>query len=143
MMKTIASLFMIMLVGILQFQAPAQSDTGRVKDKQEGKIMIIQDSRIELLVQKHMGLKEEVRTAEGYRIQIISSSSREKALAAKANFITKYPDYKIYLTYQQPYYKLRVGNYYTRLDAQRARMEILEDFNDSFIVKDEIRVIDN
>jgi len=40
--------------------------------------------------------------------------------------------------FQSPYYKVRVGDFRSRMDAEGFKQKIINDFPDSFVVKDEI-----
>ncbi len=131
--------FVYTLIGIFATLGTLAQSTA---DESKGKVTILQDPRLEQLIQKHIEINENKTTIRGYRIQIASSASRYAALDMKASFMKKYPEAKVYLSYQQPYYKLRIGDYRTRLEAQKGRQIILHDFKDAFIVRDDIRIND-
>ena len=77
---------------------------------------------------------------EGFRIQIYFGSDMRESIAAMSSFKAKYPDYnrQVYQLYQQPTWKIRVGNFYREIDAQKLLHELREFFPDAFVVKDEI-----
>jgi len=77
----------------------------------------------------------------GYRIQIAFNSDRSKAMSAKSKFINRFPEYssRAYDLYQQPYWKVRVGDLYRQVDAQSLLKEIRVSFPDAFVVRDFIR----
>ena len=74
----------------------------------------------------------------GYRVQIGSETNSHPAKRIRAAFIQKYNDVSAYEDYHQPYFKVRVGDFKTKLEAIKFQKEILSDFPNSFIVKDEI-----
>ena len=49
----------------------------------------------------------------------------------------------IYLVFGQPYYRLRVGDFRTRLEAEKAYQTISQDYKKSFITSDRIQLPDN
>lgn len=109
-----------------------------------GKVVIKQDSRIAALVAKHRALGEKGKT-DGYRVQIFFDSgnnSKNRAAAKKGQFIASYPGVGAYLTYQTPNFKVRVGDFRCRLDAEGFKAKIIGDFPDAFVVKDEINYPD-
>lgn len=57
----------------------------------------------------------------GFRIQIYSDSNSEtaknSARAKAANISSKFPEYRTYVTYNSPYWRLRVGDFRTREEA--------------------------
>jgi hypothetical protein len=87
------------------------------------------DPRIEQLVRKQIEINEATtresrRYVQGFRIQVINSPDRTKVVAAKAKVYEQFPDWKSYLLYQSPNYKLRVGNFKTQEEAQDAMKQL-------------------
>lgn len=128
-------LFFITII-FLSTKAWSQPDTGSV--------IIHKDPRLDLLVKKQAQINEETtrenrRTGPGFRIQIISTTDRAKAIAAKTKIYRSYPELKPYFLYQSPYYRLKVGNFKTREEAEEYIPSLSRDFaNAVFIVKDMI-----
>ena len=107
---------------------------------QTGNIDIIADSKIQTIVEQHKSLNDKEKQV-GWRVQIFFDSgtnSKAKAYGKKSLFDSKYYGIKSYLTFQTPNYKIRVGDFRTRWDADGFKQQILNDFSDSFVVKDEI-----
>ena len=76
-----------------------------------------------MLVKKQTQINEETsresrKTSKGYRLMIISTSNRDEAIAARTKIYTHFPEIKSYLIYQSPYFKLKVGNFKERKDAE-------------------------
>jgi len=105
-----------------------------------GYINIIATTNIDALVNKHIRLNSNRSRMNGYRIQLAQNSSRSFVLEKKNDFLQKYPDIRSYMVYEQPYFKLRVGNYENKLDAFRVYRDILRNFGNAFIVEDFIDV---
>jgi SPOR domain len=109
-------------------------------------VVIYKDPRIDVLVKKQIDINEETtrdsrRTASGYRILVINSNDRKKVFDAKARIYQLYPELKPYLLYQAPFYKLKVGNFRTKEEAEEFRVELSRDFPTGlFIVRDIIEV---
>lgn len=97
-----------------------------------------QDERIDKLVQTHIQNCEKKETISGYRVQIHFGGEREKAKEIKSKFLQQYPEISAYEIYHQPNFKIRVGDFRTRLEAQKFLKEIHTVFTSSFIVTDEI-----
>lgn len=77
----------------------------------------------------------------GYRIQIAAYSgvnSKSQAEIAKNSFNNLFPYTKSYLIYSEPYFKVRVGNYYTRLEAYKDLETIRLTYPSAYIVPDKI-----
>ena len=103
-----------------------------------GKITIQKDYRVDSLINRHIRINNEKQFIPGYRIQVFFGSTRTEALSAKADFIKKYPDMKVYMIYEQPNYKIRAGDFTNRYEAEKYHQQIIADFKSCFIVPDEI-----
>lgn len=77
---------------------------------------------------------------QGYRIQIVNSSNRDEVYNKKTDVYQNFNNHKAYIVYDLPYYKLRVGDFKTKLEARKLLEEIIAIFPTAFIVKDEIIV---
>ncbi len=102
---------------------------------------IVQDKRVNELVLKHVLINEARKgKIKGYRVQIHFGQEKAKALDVKSKFMAQHKDVPSYLDYQQPYFKIRVGNFRTKLEAYKLLQEISGDFSGSFIVSDDIEL---
>jgi len=104
------------------------------------KVTVIEDPQIVSLVQKHIYLNEKQKI-NGWRVQIFFESgnnSKSRAHTKKGLFMTLFPNTGVYLMFQSPYYKVRVGDFRSRMYAEGFKQKIIRDFPDSFVVKDEI-----
>jgi hypothetical protein len=106
------------------------SDTGFVK--------INKDPRVDKLESKY--IESQNGKMKGYRVQIHFGAEKAKALQVKSRFLTKYPDMRAYDPFDAPYFKIRVGDFRTKLEAYKFLQEIKEEFPSSFIVTDEIEL---
>jgi hypothetical protein len=105
-----------------------------------GKIEIVQEESIDRLMLKHLAINSENESIDGYRIQIHFGGEREKAKTIKTKFLQQFPDVAAYEVYQQPNFKVRVGDFRTRIEAQKFMNEINSFFPSSFLVADEIHL---
>ncbi|MES1224512.1 MAG: SPOR domain-containing protein [Bacteroidota bacterium] len=104
------------------------------------KVVIVQDEGIEKLLLKHLAINTENETIDGYRIQIHFGGEREKAKSVKTKFLQQFPEVPAYEVYQQPNFKVRVGDFRTRLEAQKFMNELSPSFPSAFIVADDIHL---
>ena len=77
-------------------------------------------------------------TANGYRVQIFFGSNRQAAYSAQAKFKDEYPELRTYITYIEPNFKVRVGDFRTRLEAQKLQSELTQMFSSLFIIPEKI-----
>jgi len=106
------------------------------KDSLNHKVKIIQDNRIEKLNTTYTSLYE----LNGYRIQIYSGNKKQPARQIRLKFSQLYKGVEAHESYQQPYFKVRVGDFRTKLEALKFQKEIQENFPNSYLVKDKIEV---
>ncbi|MBT8326668.1 MAG: SPOR domain-containing protein, partial [Bacteroidia bacterium] len=61
--------------------------------------------------------------------------------ASKTKFRSSFPEYanRTYSLYQQPYWKIRVGDFYREIDAQKLLAEVRVKFPNAFVVRDYIK----
>jgi len=77
--------------------------------------------------------------AQGFRVQIFASSSIDEANAARATAMEKVGSDSVYVVYDPPVYKVRVGDYAARLEAnQRLSRLINLGYPDAWVVADRI-----
>ncbi len=100
---------------------------------------IVKDPRLDLLIQKQAELNRKVyldnnRTAQGFRILVMNTSDRKKAMDTKSTLMRDFPDHKTYLIYQSPHFKIQIGNFRTRDDAEGLRKKISRKFPSGVIV---------
>ena len=98
---------------------------------QEGVVEVHQDKQIDALLR----VKKEVNaTAANYKIQIYSGnrSGAEKAQTDFRNSFSEWPSTK---EFETPNYKIWVGNFKTRLEADRALVKIKRKFTNAFPFK--------
>ncbi len=107
---------------------------------EDSTIIITKDAWVDDLIKKQKEINLQKQTIPGYRIQIYFGAIRQKALEAKADFASKHPNITTYLSYQQPNFKVRAGDFRTRLEAQKLLKEIQGWYSTSFIVQDDIRI---
>jgi len=96
------------------------------------------------VIQKHTEAWQKVKTVSGYKIQIgalSGSQSRLKAIETKETFGRLFPAIECYLSYAEPNFRIRVGDFRSRLEAFRYLDKIQQHFPGAFIVKENISVI--
>jgi hypothetical protein len=87
-------------------------------------VVIHKDPRLDVLLKKQGDVnaaikKANARTAKGFRLLVVNTNKRDEAIAAKTKVYSNFPELKAYLVYQSPYFKLKVGNFRTREEAQQ------------------------
>ena len=106
-----------------------------------GSLNVDQDSRIESLIAKQRSLYKVDSSFSGYRIHIfmeIGNEALDHAKNVKSQFEKAFPDIPIYLTYVEPYFRLRAGDFRNRLEAEKSLRRIKPKFKEAFVTADMI-----
>lgn len=98
------------------------------------------DSLANQLVERHKKVNAAKMSMSGFRVQLYFGSERQKANEIRTDFLSQYPGTGAYLLYQQPYFKVRVGDFRTRLEAQAFLKKISPVYSSAFIVTDEVKL---
>ncbi len=140
-------IFVVQLLMLWASGQPLQAqDSLFIKPRQNSKVSVQKDNRIDLLIKKQIQVNEETsrqsrRQDKGFRLLVISTTLREEALAAKTKVYTYFPELKAYLFHQSPYYRVKAGNFKERKEAEQyqRRLELLFP-KGVFIINDIIEV---
>ncbi len=97
---------------------------------QEGKVNIDQDKDITKLLE----FKKDLNTVDLYKIQVYQGN-RSGAEEAKSKFASLYDEWPISMEYETPNYKIWVGNFRSRLEADKALIKIKSNYVNAFIFK--------
>lgn len=119
----------------------ALSSFSIAQNESSGEVQIIEDERIDTLLSMHKILNEYDPEIFGWRIEIFFESgnnSKRLAIEAQSAFIGMYTEVPTHLLFQAPYYKVRVGDYRTRLEAEEFLKRISGNYPNAFVVKDKI-----
>ena len=98
---------------------------------QEGTVIIDQSKAIDKLLE----FKKDIKTVGTFRIQVYSGSSSSAASNVKAEFKQSYGQWPVEMVFNTPNYKIWVGNFRDRLEADRALLRIKKNYMNAFIFK--------
>jgi SPOR domain len=60
-------------------------------------------------------------TMPGYRVQVLNTTDRALVYSQKAVLYQKFPSQKLYVIAQSPFFKLRMGNFSSKAEAEKYR----------------------
>ena len=92
------------------------------------------------LVDHHRKIGALKNSMPGFRIQVFFGPERQKAQETKTQLTALYAENQTYLVYQQPNFKVRLGDFKTRLEASRFLQQVQSSYPGAFIVPDEVRL---
>lgn len=81
-----------------------------------------------------------VKTAAGFRILAYTGPSRDDAMRIRTAVIRRDPSEKDYLLYEQPTFRLKIGDYFTRLEAEQALAKWRDVIPQGLIVAEPVNV---
>lgn len=92
-------------------------------------VLVTEDPRIGLLVQKSREINENIyrktiQNLQGFRVQVVNTNDRKNALDVKTRLLSLFPEESTYLTYHSPYFRVQIGNFRTREDAEELLNEV-------------------
>jgi hypothetical protein len=113
---------LILILGLL-YAVTANAQDADVRDSALASAAVHRDPRVESLMNIQIRInevttRESRRNQSGFRIQVANSKDRNEVFAIKTRVYQQYPELKPYLIYQPPNYKLKIGNFKTKEEAQ-------------------------
>jgi hypothetical protein len=110
----------LLVVTLLALRAMANSDT----------VIVRKDPRLDILsakqaqINKRSSMMTSSGLYKGFRVQVLSTQSRGEAFKMKTDLLTRFPEEKSYLIFQSPNFKVRIGNFLKRSDAERLKQQL-------------------
>jgi sporulation related protein len=101
------------------------------------------DSLLEANYYKLLVKNNKVKGIPGYRIRIYSESgigAKEQQQRVRASFLSIFSETDAYYKYEEPYFKVYVGDCRTRSEALKLHDQIKKKFPNSFLVEDFINI---
>jgi len=101
---------------------------------------IINEKGIDNLVSKYENILKNTGGINGWRLQLKFKAKESEIIKIKLKFIKLFPDIPVFLEYQEPYYRIRVGNCRTKLEALKIKNLIKKHFSDTYPVPEIISI---
>lgn len=108
-------------------------------------IIVKKDPRLDVLSARQAALnkRNSLMTSngqyKGFRVQVLSTRERTKAFDLKSQLLSRYPEEKTYTVFQSPYFKVRIGNFIKKEDAEAFRKQLAKAYPEgTFVVPDVI-----
>jgi hypothetical protein len=98
------------------------------------------NDRVAALMDTLANRNKAVRYAKGYRILAYSGTERKAWLNMRQAIVKRVPEERDYPIYTQPNYRLKIGDYFTRVEAQQVLLRIKDITPNAMIITDQINV---
>lgn len=114
-----------------------------IKEKTGGVIIQIPqqvNSQVDIALDSIAVRNKNVRYSSGYRIQVYVGNDRREVDEAKVFIYQNFPELNTYLTFSQPTYKLKAGDFTSKLDAERYYSTIKQRYSMAMMVSERIDI---
>lgn len=111
--------FILVLLAFWQFSAYGQT--------REGNLRIESSARLDEMVAQKKEYNKSVETNQGFKIQIYYGTEKG-CYEVKEEFSLLFPDMESNIIFSTPQWKLQVGNFRTRLEADNAIVGIKKEY---------------
>ena len=101
---------------------------------QESNVSVIQDSRFEQLLSEKRKINSSITVNDRYKIQIFYGDN-EKARKTLAEFRREFKNLDGTIIFESPTYKVWVGNFKSRIDAEKKLLDIKKKYPYALIIK--------
>lgn len=98
------------------------------------------NNRVNALLDTVANANKSIRYARGFRILAYTGTERKTAMDMRKAIIDRIPDERDYLQYKQPTFRLKIGDYLNRIEAQQVLSRILDITPNALIISDQINV---
>lgn len=107
----------------------AQATVSKDSSALSRNINVFMDSRLELLARKEAEINEAIasgpKMAKGFRLMVLSTTDRKLAMNVRGRLLQLFPEQKIYMSFQPPHIKVKLGNFLERTEAEQYKKEII------------------
>ena len=114
--------------------------SGRGSFSREGKIVIDQTPAVASAMSRHIANNAHKRST-GYRIRIFfdnKQTARNQSERVASTFKAQHPGINVYREYENPYFKVTVGDFRSKEEARRFMNSIKGTYPSCFIVRERI-----
>lgn len=121
----------------VSYDEPGDSSTTAMADAEDQTVILHADPRLEGILKHHKEVSYNgIYSERGFRVQIYSGNDRAKATRAKIDFMRRFPGVRAYMSYVQPQFRVKVGDYKTRQEAEQMYHAAADLCNPCMIVPD-------
>jgi hypothetical protein len=98
------------------------------------------NERVNALMDTLASQNKAIKYAQGFRIMAYNGTDRKTAMDIRRAIIQRVPEERDYLIYQQPSYRLKVGDYFNRVEAHQTLLLLRDIIPNALIVPDQINI---
>lgn len=121
--------FSIILFGFFSLTSIAQ--------QKEGVVQIETSTKIDEIIAKKKQFNKSLKTTKGYKIQLFYGNEKN-SYKIKEEFEALFPEIETKIIFSSPQWKVHVGNFRTRLEADRNLVDIKNKYSGAIVIASEI-----
>ena len=132
-------LLMVLSLGFSQDQKKVNFDPDKLKDPEPRWPKVVSPFSLDTRELKLAGNSDSSQIIiEGFRVQVLATSSQENADRLRDELAIEYGK-NIYIVFEAPNYKVRIGNFIDRRLAEKLRLELInKGYPSSWIIRTRI-----
>ena len=124
MKRTIVLFFGALFFITANAQTPAADST------ETGKVIVNKDARLDILAKQEADFNKATvglgtKAAKGYRLLVVNSNDRDYAMRVRTALLQRFPEEKVYMSFQAPFIKLKFGDFVEQDDAEKYRKMLI------------------
>jgi hypothetical protein len=81
-----------------------------------------------------------VKSVDGYRVMLFSDRNRKKVEEAKVRASQVFKNEEVRLVYEQPFYRVKMGKFISKQDADEAKNKARVHFEEAIVVPEKIKI---
>ena len=106
-------------------------------------VFINEDAKLQSIINNHKSRNEHKQEIRGWRIRVYMGSgrnARDEANAIKLKIRNHYSDIEPHLVHHSPYFKILVGDFRTRIEAESFRKKLKREYPNCYVVESEVLI---
>ncbi len=107
--------------------------------QKEGVVIIETSVEIDEVIAKKKQFNKNLNEVKGYKIQLFYGNEKN-SYKIKDEFNALFPDISTKIIFSSPQWKVQVGNYRSRLEADRNLIEIKKEYSGAIVIASEIDI---
>ena len=120
----------LLVLAVLFSTVVFSQDSLKTTEESMGTVTVIKDSRLDALAKKEAEFNDNkllpngTYAVKGFRLMVLSTNDRAFAMKVRTQLLQRYPDQKVYMSFQAPYLKLKFGNFAEKTEAEKFKNDI-------------------
>ena len=106
-------------------------------------VFINEDAKLQSVINNHRSRNENRKQVRGWRIRVYMGSgrnARDEANTVKLKIRNRYAGVEPHLVHHSPYFKVLVGDFRTRIEAESFRKKLKREYPNCYVVESEVLI---